>query len=205
MTRKDVLVLFDDILIYCPTWEDHLKHLETTLTVLWDNKLVANKNKCSFAQLLVEYLGHIISLEEVAMDPAKIACVHLWPVPRNVKGVHGFLGLAGYYCKFIRGYGKIAKPLTKLTKKDGFKWGSKEQEAFDTLKHHITTAPVLALPDFNEEFVIESDASGNDLGAILLQQGQPIAYFSKALGDRSFAKSTYEKELMAVALAIQHW
>lgn len=128
-----------------------------------------------------------------------------WPSPKNVKGVRGFLGLTGYYRKFIRDYGKLAKPLTELTKKDGFKWGLKEQQAFDILKHKVTTAPVLALPDFNHEFFIESDASGNGLGAILLQKGRPIAYFSKALGDRNLAKSAYEKELMAVALAIQHW
>lgn len=109
------------------------------------------------------------------------------------------------YRKFIRDYGKLAKPLTELTKKDGFKWGLKEQQAFDILKHKVTTASVLALPDFNQEFFIESDASGNGLGAILLQKGRPIAYFSKALGDRNLAKSAYEKELMAVALAIQHW
>lgn len=128
-----------------------------------------------------------------------------WPSPKNVKGVRGFLGLTGYYRKFIRDYGKLAKPLTELTKKDGFKWGLKEQQAFDILKHKVTTASVLALPDFNQEFFIESDASGNGLGAILLQKGRPIAYFSKALGDRNLAKSAYEKELMAVALAIQHW
>jgi hypothetical protein len=205
MLRKFVLVFFDDILIYSATWEKHLQHLKITLNVLANNQLVANRKKCAFAQLKVEYLGHVISLEGVAMDPSKVECVHQWPTPKNVKGVRGFLGLTGYYCKFIRGYGKLAKPLTELTKKEGFKWEDREQEAFDKLKHHITTAPVLALPDFNQEFVIESDASGNGLGAILLQQGRPIAYFSKALGDRNLTKSAYEKELMAVALSIQHW
>lgn len=154
--------------------------------------------------LSIEYLGQIISQAGVAMDPAKISCVLQWPVPRNVKGVRGFLGLTGYYRKFIRDYGKMAKPLTELTKKDGFKWGPKAQLAFDLLKQKVTTAPVLALSDYTKEFVIEIDALGSGLGAILLQQGHLIAYYSKALGDRNLAKSAYEKELMAVALSIQH-
>lgn len=168
-------------------------HVASVLRALDENKLAANKKNCAFGQLGIDYLGHIISNEGVSMDPSKVACVTQWPCPRNVKGVCGFLGLTRYYRKFIRNYGKTAKPLTDLTKKDGFKWGAKEQEAFDTLKERVTTAPVLVLPDFNKEFVIESDALGNRLGAILLQQGRPIAYYSKALGERNLAKSSYEK------------
>nr|KYP53272.1 Retrovirus-related Pol polyprotein from transposon 297 family [Cajanus cajan] len=123
----------------------------------------------------------------------------------GIIGVRGFLGLTGYYRKFIRDYGKISKPLTVLTKKNGFFWSSEAQKAFELLKDKMTTGPVLALPDFSKEFIIESDASGLGVGAILMQAGFPITYFSKALGERSLTKSTYEKELMAVALAIQHW
>lgn len=155
MLRKFVLVFFDDILVYSPTWEAHMHHLKSVLQMLHDHSLVANKKKCSFAQLFVEYLGHIISYDGVAMDLAKISCVLKWPAPTNVKGVRGFLGLTGYYRKFIRDYGKLAKPLTDLTRKDGFKWGPKEQLAFDILKEKVTSAPVLALPDFNQEFFIE--------------------------------------------------
>lgn len=100
---------------------------------------------------------------------------------------------------------KLAKPLTDLTKKEGFKWGAKEQSAFEVLKKKVTSAPVLTLPNFDQEFVIERDASGNGLGAILLQNKCPIAYYSKALGDQNLTKSAYEKELMPVALSIQHW
>lgn len=205
LLRKSVLVFFDDILIYSQDWDSHLRHVREVLGLLSTHSLVVNKKKCSFAQQTVEYLGHVISENGVAVDPSKVISVLQWPQPRNVKGVRGFLGLTGYYRKFIKDYGKVAKPLTELTKKDGFKWDEKTQAAFDTLKQKLTTAPVLTLPDFSTNFVIECDASGTGLGAILMQQKRPVAYFSKALGVRNLAKSAYEKELMAVVLAIQHW
>ncbi|MCH79728.1 Ty3/gypsy retrotransposon protein, partial [Trifolium medium] len=203
--RKHVLVFFDDILIYSKDWDSHIKHLKEVLNLLSVHNLVANRKKCSFAQRSVEYLGHLISGGGVAVDPNKVVSVVQWPQPRNVKGVRGFLGLTGYYRKFIKDYGKIAKPLTELTKKEGFKWNEGAQLAFEVLKTKLTTAPVLALPDFSKSFVIECDASGIGLGAILMQDKKPIAYFSKALGVKNLTKSAYEKELMAVVLAIQHW
>lgn len=204
LLRKCVLVFFDDILIYSRGWENHMKHLETVLKMLAQHSLVANKKKCQFVQKSVEYLGHVISEAGVAVDPNKVKSVIQWPVPKNVKGVRGFLGLTGYYIKFIRDYGKVARPLTELTKKDNFKWGVESQQAFEELKRRLTTAPVLALPDFTKQFVIESDASGGGIGAILMQDKRPIAYFSKALGRRNLTKSAYEKEMMAIVLAIQH-
>jgi hypothetical protein len=203
--RKFVLVFFDDILVYSSDWSSHVYHLEEVLSTLQKHGLVANKKKCHFAQSSVEYLGHVISKQGVAVDPTKVESVIKWPIPKNVKGVRGFLGLTGYYRKFIQSYGKVAKPLTELTKKDAFTWNEDAQKAFETLKEKLTTAPVLALPDFAKEFTIECDASGIGIGAILMQEGKPIAYFSKALGVRNMTKSAYEKELMAVALAIQHW
>lgn len=145
----------------------------------------------------MEYLGHVISMDGVAVDEAKVQCVRQWPTPKNVKGVRGFLGLTGYYRKFIKDYGKIAKPLTELTKKDNFGWNEEAQKAFDTLKICLTTAPLLSLPNFDQDFVVECNASGQGIGAILLQNKRPVAYFSKALSGRNLSKSTYEKELMA--------
>jgi hypothetical protein len=139
------------------------------------------------------------------VDPAKIQCVLDWPEPKNVKGVRGFLGLTGYYRKFVKDYGKIAKPLTELTKKDNFLWGPEAKEAFNKLKLIMTTPPVLMLPNFSLPFEIECDAAGRGIGAVLMQKKQPIAYFSKALSDGNLAKSVYEKELMALVLCIQHW
>jgi hypothetical protein len=203
--RKHVLVFFDDILIYSKDWGSHLQHLEGVLSLLAEHGWVVNKKKCSFGKKSVDYLGHLITCEGVAVDPSKVISVINWPQPKNVKGVRGFLGLTGYYRKFIKDYGKIARPLTDLTKKDSFKWGMEAQKAFEELKQKLTSTPVLSLPDFSKPFVIECDASGVGLGAILMQDKKPTAYYSKALGVKNLTKSAYEKELMAVVLVIQHW
>ncbi|XP_071694258.1 uncharacterized mitochondrial protein AtMg00860-like [Rutidosis leptorrhynchoides] len=136
------------------------------------------------------------------MDPQKIESVLHWPTPTTIKGVRGFLGLTEYYRKFIKDYGKIARPLTELTKKDNFGWNPQGQAAFDALKQQVILAPVLALPDFNLPFEIECDASGRGIGAVLMQSKIPIAYFSKSLSDTNLSKSAYEKEIMALALSI---
>jgi len=133
----------------------------------------------------------------VKVDPAKVRSILEWPIPTSVKGVRGFLGLTGYYRKFIQDYGKMARPLTELTKKEGFKWGAKALAAFENLKRALTSAPVLTLPDFSQPFQIECDAFGRGIGAILMQNKRPISYFSKALSPTNLSKSVYEKELMA--------
>ncbi|MCH98750.1 RNA-directed DNA polymerase (Reverse transcriptase), partial [Trifolium medium] len=184
---------------------EHHAHLEQVLAVLLENSFVANQKKCKFGCEHVDYLGHIISGKGVAVDPDKVKCIIEWPIPKNVKGVRGFLGLTGYYRKFIKDYGKIAKPLTELTKKDNFIWGQEAIDAFIKLKHIMTTSPVLALPNFELPFEVECDAAGRGIGAVLMQQRQPIAFFSKALSDGNLTKSVYEKELMALVLSIQHW
>ena len=115
-----------------------MEHLKQVLKVLQDNQLVVNKKKCSFGERQVEYLGHVISGQGVAVDPEKVRSVINWPIPRNVKGVRGFLGLTGYYRKFIVVYGMIAKPLTELTKKEGFHWETEALQAFEKLKTVMT-------------------------------------------------------------------
>jgi hypothetical protein len=203
--RKFVLVFFDDILIYSKDISEHQIHLKLVLNVLLDNCFMANEAKCKFGSTQVDYLGHIISGAGVAVDPAKVKCVVDWPKPKNVKGVRGFLGLTGYYRKFVKDYGKIAKPLTELTKKDNFKWGPEADKAFAEMKEIMTSSPVLILPNFELPFEVECDAAGRGIGAVLMQQRKPIAFFSKALSDGNLAKSVYEKELMALVLSIQHW
>ena len=203
--RKFVLVFFDDILIYSRDIEEHQMHLRVVLSVLVEYCFVANQAKCRFGCAQIDYLGHVISGEGVAVDPEKVKCILAWPTPKNVKGVRGFLGLTGYYRNFIQDYGKIAKPLTELTKKDNFSWGIEAVKAFEEMKRIMTSPPVLILPNFDLPFEVECDAAGRGIGVVLMQQRQPIAFFSKALSNGNLAKSVYEKELMALVLCIQHW
>jgi hypothetical protein len=141
LLRKFVLVFFNDILVYSADWETHLRHLEAVLQVLKQHQFVANRHKCTFGQIRVDYLDHVISQAGASVDPVNVRSVLQWPVPRNVKRIRGFLGLTGYYRKFIANYGKIARPLTELTK-DSFQWNAVAERAFEQLKRAITTVPV---------------------------------------------------------------
>jgi hypothetical protein len=145
--RKNVLVFFDDILIFSKTLEDHKIHLAQVFEILRNNQLFAKLTKCEFAQEKIEYLGHIISSTGVSTDPMKIQAICNWPEPTGVTQLRGFLGLTGYYRRFIQGYGIICKPLFEALKKNGFVWGDRQKEAFESLKLIMTKAPVLALPN----------------------------------------------------------
>lgn len=193
--RKFVLVFFDDILIYSKSWSAHLQHLRAVFQVLQENQLYIKKSKCAFGVESVAYLGHVVSAEGVAMDDTKVQAVRDWPCPRTVRALRGFLGLAGYYRRFIQSYGEIAAPLTKLLKKEGFLWPLEAQAAFDALKTALTTAPILALPDFNAPFVVECNASGTGIGVVLHQGNGPIAFFSRAVPARHQDLAAYECEL----------
>lgn len=203
--RKFILVFFDDILVYSKTWDDHLSHLRTILKILKTNHLFAKATNYRFGVSQVDYLGHIISEHGVVVDPTKIQVVLEWPTPSTTKGVHGFLGLAGYYLKFIRHFEGIAAPLTQLLSKEGFKWNDATELAFRRLKKTLTSPPVLGLLDFSQIFVIECDASGIGIGAVLSQNNRPIAYFSEALKRSALLLSTYEKEMLAIVKSIQKW
>jgi len=201
--RKFALVFFDDILIYSKSLSEHVIHLRSVLEVLRANKLFAKLSKCTFAQSEIEYLGHVINQDGVATDPAKISAIQAWPTPKTVTELRSFLGLTGYYRRFIQSYGVICRPLVDALKKNSFIWSASQDLAFTQLKQIMSSPPVLALPDFSQPFVLEADASGNGIGAVLMQQGKPISFMSKTLGPRAAALSTYEKEAMAILEALK--
>jgi len=203
--RKFVLVFFDDILVYSTSMDLHLQHLSQVLQLLCDHHLKVNKKKCSFGQDSIEYLGHVISRNGVSADPKKVEAMSKWPRPKDVTALRGFLGLTGYYRRFVRDYGKIAQPLTQLLKKEGFVWSNEAQHAFEALKTVVSQLSILGVPDFSKSFVVETDASSKGLGAVLLQEGRPLAFWSQALTERGQRKSVYERELMAIVQAVQKW
>lgn len=166
--EKFVVVFIDDILVYSKNEEEHAEHLRTTLETLRKNKLYAKFSKCDFWLEKVAFLGYYISKEGVSVDPAKIKAVSEWPTPKNVTDVRSFLGLAGYYRRFVKDFSRIARPMTTLMKKQSkFEWNESCESAFQTLKERLTTAPVLVLPDGIEGFEVYSDASKHGLGCVL--------------------------------------
>jgi hypothetical protein len=206
LLRKCALVFFDDILVYSDTWDNHLMHLDWVLQLLHQDHWQVKLSKCSFAKQKIAYLGHVISKDGVSTDPTKVEAVHSWPTPQNAKELRGFLGLAGYYRKFVKNFGVIARPLTNLLKKHTiFVWTDEHTLAFSLLKTALSSAPVLALPNFTRPFAIETDASRSGVGAVLLQDGHPLAYVSKPLGIKNMGLSAYEKEFLAILLAVDHW
>ncbi|GJY29036.1 transposon ty3-G gag-pol polyprotein, partial [Tanacetum coccineum] len=185
--------------------EEHLKHLTTVLSKMREHSLFAKKSKCVFGTSHVECLGHVISAQGVATDPAKVQALQTWPVPNNIKQLRGFLGLTRYYRRFIKNFATLSRPLTQLLKKDAYKWSEEAQNAFLLLKEAMIKALVLGLPNFNKPFIVETDASGVGIRAVLQQNRHPIAYLSKTLSTRHQALSTYEKEFLAVLLALEKW
>lgn len=195
--RRFVLVFFDNILIYSSNLSDHLLHLQLVLELLASNFFVAKLSKCVFAVDTVNYLGHVISIGGVAPDPEKVKAMLDWPEPRSLSTLQGFLGLTGFYRRFVRQYATLAAPLTDLLRSTKFHWSTEASLAFTALKEKMTTMPVLALPDFSKVFAVETDASAVAIGAVLSQDGHPLAYFSKKLCPRLQAASVYVREMCA--------
>ncbi|CAC5415146.1 Retrovirus-related Pol polyprotein from transposon 297 [Mytilus coruscus] len=167
---KSALVYVDDILIYSKNFEEHLCHLAALFDKLIEANLKLKPSKCQFACKEVQYLGHIITKEGIAVDPEKTTSVHSFAAPKNVKEVRMFLGLCNYYRKFIHSYSKILSPLNQLLHKDQqFKWTDECQRSVEILKTKLTSAPILVFPDFNKEFILHTDASGTAIGYVLGQ------------------------------------
>jgi hypothetical protein len=177
---KFVVVLIDDILIYSKNKEEHAQHLWIVLTRLREHQLYAKFSKCTFWLEEIQFLGHVLSAKGIAVDPSKVKDILEWKPPTTVHQVRSFLGLAGYYRRFIPYFSKLVKPITNLLKNDTkFIWSSKCNEAFEKLKVLLTTAPVLAQPDIEKPFDVYCDASGSGLGCVLMQDGRVIAYASR--------------------------
>ena len=211
--HKGVFVFIDDIIIYSRTEAEHLELIDWVLGRLQSQGYYANPGKCQFLKDEVSFLGHIVSRKGVSMQQHKVEAVRGWPVPRNVRDVRSFLGLAGYYRRFVRDFSAIALPLSDLTKiadRSWWSWGANEQKAFDTLKRALTEAPVLAHPDPSRQWTVQTDASLYAIGAVLSQKQddgtmRPVAYWSAKLNPAERNYSATERELMAIVEAAKHW
>ena len=204
------LVYLDDIILFSRTVDEHLERLVRVLSRLRAAGLKLKPEKCSLMQKSVSFLGHVVSGDGIATDPQKTKIVTDWPVPSSVKEVRSFLGLAGYYRRFVKGYANIAAPLHALTKKDQpFVWTEKTQMAFESLKRALTTPPVLAMPDDNEEFILDTDASDQTIGSVLsqMQDGteKVIAYASRSLDKRETNYCITRKELLAIIYSLKYF
>ena len=180
--------------------------MRLALQTLKEHQLYAKFSKCEFWLSKVHFLGHVVSAEGISVDPAKIEAVNDWKAPRSVTEVRSFLGLAGYYRRFVEGFSKIAAPLTALTRKGKkYEWTEKCEESFCELKRRLTTAPILIIPTSGEALVIFSDASKVGLGAVLMQNGKVVAYASRQLKDHERNYPTHDLEMAAVVFALKIW
>ncbi|XP_060182450.1 uncharacterized protein LOC132612133 [Lycium barbarum] len=201
-----VIVFIDDILVYSRNEAEHAEHLRIVLQTLKERELFAKFSKCEFWLKSVTFLGHVISGEGVRVDSQKIDAVKSWPRPASVSDIRSFLGLAGYYRRFVEGFSSISAPLTKLTrKKIKFQWSDACERSFEELKKRLTSAPVLTLPEGTEGFVVYCDASGVGLGCVLMQHGKVVAYASRQLKVHERNYPTHDLELAAVVFALKIW
>ena len=195
-TGKFVVVYFDDILVYSKDKVAHVEHLRAVLQLLRQNQLYANAKKCRFMVDSLEFLGFVVSAKGVEVDPVKIEAITSWPNPKTLTEIRSFHGLATFYRRFIKNFSTITAPLTECLKGGRFTWNSEAEESFQVIKKMMTQAPILALPDFEKLFEVDCDASKIGIGAVLSQEGRPVAYFSEKLNGARQNYSTYDLEFM---------
>ncbi|GKA83919.1 putative reverse transcriptase domain-containing protein [Tanacetum coccineum] len=201
---KFVIVFIDDILIYSRNIEEHANHLRIILELLKKEKLYAKFSKCDFWICIVQFLGHLIDSQGLHVDPAKIEAVKNWTSPTTPTEIRQFLGLAGYYRRFIKDFSKIAKSLTELTHKNKkYIWGEDQESAFQLLKQKLCEAPILSLPEGNDDFIVYCDASHQGQGAVLMQREKLIAYASRQLKPNEENYTTHDLKLGAVHILDQ--
>lgn len=212
MLNKFVFVYLDDILIFSNSFQEHVQHVHKVLRHLLDNHLYIKPEKCQFHVSQVKFLGFVIEPGQIQMDPQKIQAVVDWPSPSSVKEVQRFLGFANFYRKFILNFSTVAAPLFALTKGNmiRFRWGPEAEEAFKILKKRFTSAPILLIPNADEPFTVEVDASEVGVGAVLSQRGEdkrlhPCAFLSHRLTPTERNYHVGDRELLAVKLALEEW
>jgi hypothetical protein len=203
---KFLVVFIDDILIYSKNDEEHARHLRIVLTRLREHQLYAKFSKCTFSLEEIQFLGHVLSAKGIAVDPNKVKDILEWKPPTTVHQVESFLGLAGYYHRFIPDFSRLVKPITSLLKNDTkFNWFSRCDEAFEQLKVLLTTAPVLAQRNIEKPFDVYCDASSSGLGCVLMQEGRVVAYASRQLRRHEEHYPTHDLELDDVVHALKIW
>nr|ABA93015.2 retrotransposon protein, putative, Ty3-gypsy subclass [Oryza sativa Japonica Group] len=201
-----VVVFIDDILIYSRTKEEHEEHLRLALEKLREHQLYAKFSKCEFWLSEVKFLGHVISAGGVAVDHSNVESVTNWKQPKTISEIRSFLGLAGYYRRFIENFSKIAKPMTRLLQKDvKYKWSEECEQSFQELKNRLISAPILILPDPKKDFQVYCDVSKLGLGCVLMQDGKVVAYASRQLRPHEKNYPTPDLELAAVVHALKIW
>ncbi|GJY88163.1 putative reverse transcriptase domain-containing protein [Tanacetum coccineum] len=203
---KFVIVFIDDILIYSKNKKEHKEHLKAILELLKKYELYAKFSKCEFWLPKVQFLGHVIDSRGIHVDPVKIESIKYWESPKTPTEIQQFLGLVGYYQRFIEGFLKIAKSMTKITPKGvKFIWGDKQEAAFQLLKKKLCSAPIPALPEGSEDFIAYYDASIKDLSVVLMQREKVIVYASRQLKIHEKNYTTHDLELGAVVFALKIW
>lgn len=211
LTWKQLMIYFDDLFVYSPSFEQHLVDLDLVFSRIRAAHLKLQPSKCVFATQSIKFLGHVVTSEGIMPDPDKTQLIHQLPTPKNASQLKSFLGMVQYYKRFIPDLSKIAKPLYQLTKANiRFKWNLDSDLAFQTLKQKLITPPLLNFPDFDKPFVLQTDASLYGLGAVLSQNDElgrdhPIAFASRLLSDAETRYTTIERELLAIVWALKHF
>ena len=200
------MVFIDDILVYSKDAQEHKQHLRIVLQILREKRLFAKLSKCDFWLKEVSFLGHIVSIEGIRVDPTKIEAIVNWKLPQNVTDVRSFLGLAGYYRRFVKGISVIASSLTKLLRKwVKFEWDDKCQSSFEQLKKILVEAPVLTQPTSHREYALYSDASNIGLGCVLMQDGKVVVYAFRHMKSYEQNYPTHDLQLASIVFALKIW
>ena len=198
------VVFMDDILIYSQSEREHEDHLQVVLQLLRDHQLYAKLSKCEFLLTEVRFLEHVVLTLEVSADPEKVEVVISWERPKSVFEILSFLGLAGYYRRFIEDFSRLAVPMTKLTRNEvKFEWNDLCEKAFQELKRRLTTALILIVLKRGQRYTVYCDASKAGLGCVLIQSGRVVAYGSRQLKNHEYNYLTHDIELAAIVFALK--